>query len=172
MCYSPILKVIWVKFKIFKIFICYYIYIFFLVLGKKYIKVVKIQKSYTKAKNEPLQAGYLIVGLICALVTNLDYLEVFINYFNDSIVNNNVEVLINNGKLSFILPETVPIQDRDAIIQSLESTDGLILNKLRRIDYLLENGISDDDNSLEDPDSSLSFCVNRLKTLQSKYKYL
>lgn len=160
-------------------YLCCYIYIFFFIFKNKYkffnlifLNIVKILKSHTKVIDEPLQAGFLIAGLITSLAMHLDYLEVFVDYFNESIVNNNVAVMINNNRLSFTLPETVSTEVSNKIIKSLESTDSLILNRLKTIDSIVERSITLEGHELDDPDSPLSFCVNRLKTIQPKYKYL
>jgi hypothetical protein len=109
--------------------------------------------------------------VLAALTTNLDYLEVFIDIFNNELLINNVQVISISDKLTFKLPEFISPYDKLRIINKLESTDSLILDRLRIVDKIVEKGISLEGHLLDDPDSSLSRKVRRLKDLQLKYKY-
>jgi hypothetical protein len=121
---------------------------------------------------EPLQATpYIAAGLMLSLVTNIDYLEAFINYFHENVVNNNVQVMVNFDKLVFRFPQGMSFEEKRIITQRLESADSLILHRLGKIDGLVERAVSTGGEFLDDPDSSLSFLVNRIKTLQLKHNY-
>ena len=141
---------------------------------EKCINFFKKSKHHTKILCECEQAPTLTLTIGCVitgLTINLDYLDVFVNIFNTDIAKHSVEVISVGDKLTFELPDTTPLEEKLRIIKKLESTDSLILEKLKRIDSLVAKGINLRGDLLDDPESSLSLSVNRLKTLQLKYKY-
>jgi hypothetical protein len=157
----------------------FYIYIYFLIFKKyitqNFLKFVNISNYHTIVIGEPLQStctnSFVVLGVLGYIALHLDYLESFINYFHNFIIINNVEVINVSDKLSFNLTETLSTEEKCSIINTLERTDSMILNRFSTVDNLVERAIELHGDQLDDPDSALSFQIGRLKNLQLQYKY-